>query len=299
MILLVITLYALFAAIFPLQKQAMVFASPVFIIGIKSVIAGSALLIGQKAIYGSIKLEKSSIKLVFIYAIMAFFLTNFFEILGLELIESFKSCLIYSLSPFLSALLAYFLLKERLNSYKWLGLVIGFAGMIPIMANTGSVTTLTTIGLGELYTLVAVLCSVVGWIILKMLLEQNNHSLLHINGCAMLIGGLGALIGSFMIGELWDPVPVNDYYNLTIYVLFMCLISNVICYNLFGYLLKHFTASFMTFAGLVTPLFASFYGYMFLGEKISAEDLIAFALFMVGLSIFYYQERKNVTSNNR
>jgi drug/metabolite transporter (DMT)-like permease len=55
-------------------------------------------------------------------------------------------------------------------------------------------------------------------------------------------------------------------------------------------LLKRFTATFMSFAGLVTPIFASLFGYIWLQEVITWHFLVSIALFSVGLVVFYREE---------
>jgi drug/metabolite transporter (DMT)-like permease len=48
----------------------------------------------------------------------------------------------------------------------------------------------------------------------------------------------------------------------------------------------------MSFAGLVTPFFASFFGWYFLGETISWHYFASIIVFSIGLTIFYLEELK-------
>jgi drug/metabolite transporter (DMT)-like permease len=48
----------------------------------------------------------------------------------------------------------------------------------------------------------------------------------------------------------------------------------------------------MAFSGLVTPFFASFFGWYFLDETITWHYFASIAVFSVGLSIFYQEELK-------
>ena len=72
--------------------------------------------------------------------------------------------------------------------------------------------------------------------------------------------------------------------------LWMLLISNVVCYNLYGHLLKRFSATFMSLAGLITPLFASLFGWYFLDEVITWHFYMSMFIFSIGLFIFYQEE---------
>jgi drug/metabolite transporter (DMT)-like permease len=209
---------------------------------------------------------------------------------------SAKACLIYSLSPFLAAAVAYFLLKEVLSVKKWLGLCIGFMGLIPIFMTQSAVEQTTGdigfISMAEVALLIAVFCSVYGWTLLKKLINEYHYSPLLANGVSMVLGGTLALLHSYFSGETWAPVPVTALGPFLKNTLWMCLISNIICYNLYGYLLKHYSATFMAFAGLVTPFFASLFGWYFLDEIITWHYFASIFVFSIGLTIFYLEELK-------
>jgi len=49
----------------------------------------------------------------------------------------------------------------------------------------------------------------------------------------------------------------------------------------------------MTFAGLITPIFASLFGWIFLGEHVSWHFFVSIILFGIGLRIFYQEEINN------
>jgi drug/metabolite transporter (DMT)-like permease len=108
----------------------------------------------------------------------------------------------------------------------------------------------------------------------------------------MTIGGVLALVHSYFSGESWQPIPVSEIQPFVINFLIICLISNIICYNLYGFLLKRFTATFMAFAGLVSPFFASLYGYIFLNECITWHFFASIVMFSLGLILFYQDEIK-------
>ncbi len=125
---------------------------------------------------------------------------------------------------------------------------------------------------------------------LKKVINEFEYSPLLANGLSMTIGGVLALAHSYVVGENWAPIPVTDLQPFIINTLIMCLISNLICYNLYGYLLQRFSATFMSFAGLVTPLFASLFGYLWLNEVITWHFFISIVMFSIGLVIFYREE---------
>lgn len=294
---LVLLLFALFASLFSLSKSALSVSEPFFLIGSRMTFAGVMLLAYQQFFTSEkIKIKAEHFKHFLMLAVFNIYITNIAEIWGIKHMVSSKACLIYSLSPFLSALLAYFVLRETLNPRKWMGMAIGFIGLWPILTQkTAAEITSGNFGMfsmAELSLLIAVLTSVYGWILLKKLVQEFNYSFITANGFSMALGGFISLIHSYTSGEAWNPVPVSNFIPFLQITLTMCIISNIICYNLYGYLLRRFSATFMSFAGLVTPLFASLFGWLFLGETISYHFFISMALFCFGLTVFYQEELK-------
>lgn len=294
---LVILLFALFASLFTLSKSTLAFTEPFFMIGARMTFAG-LLLLGHQLLFNrrSIAIKAEHIKPLFLLGFLNIYVTNIAEIWGIKHMISSKACLIYSLSPFMAAFIAYIVLKEVLSPRKWLGMSVGFIGLIPILYTQTTLESTSgqfgIVSMAELSILVAVLSSVYGWILLKKLISEYNYSPILANGISMTLGGTLALMHSYLSGESWAPIPVTNLKPFLQNTFLMCLISNIVCYNLYGFLLKRFTATFMSFAGLVTPLFASFFGWVFLQEHISWHFFASMTLFSIGLSIFYQEELK-------
>ncbi len=293
---LVTLLYALFASVFTIAKTGLEYTQPFFFVASRMMFAGILMIAyqywykGEKFIF-----SKKAWSRVLCLAFFNIYLTNACELWGLKYLTSFKTCFIYSLSPFVSALFSYFLFTEKLSWRKWTGLLIGFAGFIPILMTQSSTEEQT----GELFFLswaeLAVICaavsSVYGWIVLKQLVNEEKYTPLMANGLSMLIGGTIALGHSWSV-ETWDPVPVTSFFPYLECTLLLIVISNMICYNLYGHLLKSYTATFMSFAGFTTPLFTALFGWIFLGEFVTWSFYVSFVIVFSGLLLYYQEELK-------
>lgn len=295
MIVLVILLFGLFASLFGLSKDALNYSEPFFLVGSRMTFAGITLLLHQYFFNRqAFHIKAIHIKPLLLLGFLNIYLTNVAEIWGLQHMGSAKACLIYSLSPFLAAAIAYMLLKETLTTKKWLGLCIGFMGLIPTFMTQSSSEVMSGeiafISLAEISLLIAVFCSTYGWTLLKKIINEYSYTPLIANGISMTVGGILALLHSYLSGENWDPFPVTRVGPYLKNTLLICLISNIICYNLYGYLLKRYSATFMSFSGLITPFFAAFFGWYFLNEAISWHYFASIAVFSIGLMIFYQEE---------
>lgn len=299
----VFLLYALFASVFTISKTGLEYSQPFFFVGSRMIFAG-LLLLAYQFIFRNEKftMKKADLGKISCLAIFAIYLTNTFEFWGLQYLTSSKTCFIYSLSPFVSALLSYLIFTEKLSIRKWVGMSIGFAGMLPILLSQTTAEEKAgqffIFSWPELAVMGAAVCSVYGWIVLKQLVQDNGCSPIMANGLGMFLGGLLALGHSYFT-EDWHPVPITDYAAFAACALLLILISNLICYNLYGVLLRKFSATFMSFAGLTTPLFSALFGWFLLDESITWPFFISLGIVSSGLVFFYVEELKPVRATLR
>ena len=107
----------------------------------------------------------------------------------------------------------------------------------------------------------------------------------------MTAGGIFALFSAWCIGDLPQLSHSNEFVFWLMYVV---LVSNVFCHNLYSHLLKKYSATLMAFASFLTPIFAAFLGWAFLHETISWHFYVSTIIVLTGLYIFYKDELKGV-----
>ncbi len=297
-ILAVVFMYALWSSVFSLGKITLQYCPPLFLTGARMLLAG-CLLLGFLAIFkrSSFRLNRTQVLSILIIAVFSIYLTNILEFWGLQYLSAAKTCFIYSLSPFFAALFSYLHFKEKMSPRKWIGLSIGFLGIIPVvLTQTGSEELLNAFSFFSWPTLAimgAALFSIYGFVILRLTVKDQEISPLMANGSSMFIGGLLALGHSFLV-EPWNPSPVlpQNVGGFVQGTLAMTLLFNIICYNLYGMMLKRFTATFLSFMGLLSPIFASLNALLFLGEPISWTIILSTGIVCSGLFIVYQAELK-------
>lgn len=291
---LVFVLYALFASVFTIAKTALEYSQPLFLVGSRMMLAGMIMLAYQYFFKrAEFKFKKEHMWCLLRLAVFNIYLTNVFEFWGLKYLTSFKTCFIYSLCPFASALLSYFLLYEKMTLKKWGGLCIGFIGFIPILLNETlaeeQMNHLFIFSYAEISVMMAAFCSVYGWILLSQMVKDHGYTPVMANGMSMLIGGAISLTHS-LFTEKWDPIPVSNTWLFVECALSLIVISNLICYNLYGWLLRKFSATFISFAGFTTPLFTALFGWIYLGEVVTLPFYLSAGIVFMGLLLFYQEE---------
>ena len=292
----VFLLFALFASVFTVGKVGLEYTQPFFLIGTRMILAG-VLLLGYEFYRqgSSFKIDWQGCRRILRLALFNIYLTNVLEFWGLKYLTSFKTCFIYSLSPFISALFSYLIFSEKMSIKKWAGLSIGFLGILPMLLSETSMEQETghlfIFSWAELAVIVAATTSVYGWILLRQLVNENGYSPLLANGLSMVVGGSMSLIHSGLV-EDWNPVPVTEFLPFILCAVWLLVVSNLVCYNLYGWLLKRFSATFMSFAGFTTSMFSALFGWALLNEHLTWAFFVSSAIILLGLSIFYQEELK-------
>ena len=284
----IMLLNAVFASTFTIGKAALNSGiSPIFFICLRMTIGGLGLLgywyaMGLRQV-GSVR---KNIIPIFLYSLVGIALSYLLEFWILTKITSIKSSLIFNLSPFIAALLSYFMLSEKMSLRRWVGLIIGFFGFIPIVLYSPETSTLLSVGLFDILMLFSALAYTFGWVQMKHLVKQGL-SPIWVNGVAMLVTGLISFMFSGAIGNVGK---VSSWPNLLVLVLGIVIAGNFISYIGLGALLKKYSATFITLSGLVRPMFAAIYGYIFLTESITWHFFASMFFVSVGLYIFYKEE---------
>ena len=284
------------ASMFPYNKLLLTISSPLFLTGTRMTIAGAFLLVYlfvRKR--SSFLTNRKKIITISLLAIIGIYSTNVLEASGLKYLPASKTCFIYSLSPFFAAILSYIHGREKITVKKWLGLFIGFLGFLPVLLmqskGENSYPECNLFGAAELSVIGAAFCSVYGWILLRRIVKDGTTSPLLANGISMLMGGILAIIHSTLFDN-WTPIPVTagkigTFLSGTFGVI---VISNIICYNLYGYMLRRFTATFISFAGLLSPVFSSIISWFVLGESLNLILIISTFVIASGLWVIYREE---------
>ncbi len=294
----VILMFATWSSVFSIAKVTLEHSTPLFLTAVRMILAG-VILLGYLAIRNrsSFQISSRQFASLVLYALLSMYLTNAFEFWSVMHLSAAKTCFLYSLSPFFTAFFSYLHFGERMNTRKWIGMGIGFLGITPVLAmQTGSedlIGGILCFSWPELAMMAAALCSVYGWVLLRLLVKDSEIAPSMANGTGMLIGGIFALVHSLII-DPWNPTPVSagHFSAFAGGTLLITFISNIVCYNVYGMMLKRSTATFLSFMGLLSPIFASLVSWLFIGEMPSPVIFLSTAIVGSGLWLIYSAELK-------
>lgn len=286
---LIFLLYALLASTFTLGKILLIYAPPLFLTAIRMSVAG-LLLLGVHYLFNKKKQLSFSLQDCICFLFISFvhilipYSTEFF---ALQNVASSCAALVYNLSPFFTALFSYLVFHEVMTPKKWLGFGLGLIGIIYFIRPE----QLCYGGFDWSYglLLISVSSASLGWVIVRYFINSRGFSILFINGVAMLLAGIESFVLSWFLQEQ-AVLPWGHMQNFLTLLGLIILIANVLFYNLYGYLLKRYTATLLSFIGFTTPLFTALYDWLFLGYHVSSNFFISIAIVACGIYIFYQEE---------
>jgi drug/metabolite transporter (DMT)-like permease len=292
---LVILFYALFTCSFPISKILVAYAPPLFVASIRTLLAGFFLLAYCFSRKNNCK-QRCTIAIphswLFIQLIVICIFINYTtRFWAINYLPSSKASLLFSIDPVLTLLFSYLLLGETNTKKQWLGFCFGFFSLIPALITSSPTEApwgeFLYISWPELLILVSVITNSYRWVLMRKLINHHDYSVSFVNGVSLAAGGILCLISSFFIEGF---LPVSHPLPFCGWILLAVLISNVVCASLYGYLLRSYTATFLSLAGLMSPLFGALYGSLFFGELISWHYFLAIFLLSISMYLFYKDE---------
>ena len=301
----VFLLYLCMASTFTIGKLALAYVHPFFLIATRMLSAGFLLLGVQYWYTRRFHIPYAHWGLFLQLALFHIYCAFMPEFWALQYLSGAQACLIYSLSPFVTAVLSYYLFGKGLTRMQLYGLLIGFVPMLYGQQNQVNYF----LSLPQAALLVSVCSASYGWLLLRKISVDLGYALTFANGVAMLLGGFFAAMttalipGGFTISPMyasssvlgtWLIATVGPFtaglYMFLGYTAALILVANMLFYNVYGYLLSRFSATFLSFAGFTTPLFAAFFDWLFWGTIPPLTFFATFCMVGIGLYVFYKDE---------
>lgn len=291
----IIALYALWGSSIPMSKKLLEYASPFVVAPVRMLAAGLLLLLLNLIRKKKISFEGKRFWLYNLQIIVAVYAKYMLRYWGLDYMPASKMSFLLNLGPFVTALFSFVALKESLSKKQWIGLIIGFCGMIPLLITSSTaeqrIGEFFYISWPELAVIAAVCINAYAAIISRVTIAHHGQSVLLSNSIRMIGGGILALATLLFIDV---PMTISDVGSFVGWLAVLVFLSNVICHNLHLYLYKFYTATFIAFADFISPLFTALYSWLFLKEVITWHYGVSALTVFLGLYLFYQDELKTI-----
>lgn len=292
MILLVFFMYAMFALTFILGSASVHYASPIFFIGLRMALTSAVIFISLAIFRLNWRVPRRDWWLFGLLGVFHIFIPYVGENIVFKYLPAAQVSLMWNLSPLVTALFAWLLLRERMTFIKFIGLLVGFLGFIPTLVyeylHEIGLRSVFLLSAADWLLLLAIVSAAAAWSLVR-LLRQRGYGALIINVWSMLLGSVLSFIVSWFF-EPWHPFPVSNW-GMTMWCAgWLVLTGGILGYNLYGHLLKKYTATFLSFAGSITPFFTAFLAWFFLHDTLNPVFFFSTFITCIGLYLVYQQE---------
>lgn len=254
-------------------------ASRILFAGVRFILAGILTAIFGSLIAGKpLFPQKSSWGMICKLGLVQTVFQYIFFYMGLAYTTGVKSAIINGSQTFITIVLACLVFRyEKLTMQKFLGCLIGFAGVIVINFDPSGLTGGFTFR-GEGAILIAAIAYALSSALVKNYSQKENPVVL--SGYQFIFGGIiMTIVGVLMGGKL-----TGWCFRSILLLLYLALISSV-AYSIWGILLKHNPVGKVAIYSFTNPIFSVLLSFVFLHETSSfgLELVVALGLVCCGI----------------
>lgn len=273
------------------MKQVLPKAGPFFVSSFRLVPAG-LLIIAYAASRGRKQPSGFSAWLsIFLFALVDAACFQGFLAEGLQRTSAGLGSVIIDSQPLTVAVLAALLFGESIGFIGAAGLVLGVIGLllleVPALSVDGSNFSLW--GSGEWWMLLAAQSMAVGTVMIRWVTKYSDPVMA--TGWHMVIGGLPLVLISILNH---DPALSGSFNELTssdlLALLYTSIFGSAISYSVFFYYATRGSLTKLSSLTFLTPMFASIFGFLYLGETLSPLQLVGALVTILGIYMVNYRD---------
>jgi len=194
--------------------------------------------------------------------------------------------ILMGLMPITTVFLAYFFVKEeKINLYTFLGILLGFLGLfflLDIITNKN----------GSLLPQVAVTIGTISFAVSTIYIRKiSNFNPLYILTGSTYFAFFILIPIAFIFNDPLNASPTNQSI---IFGIILGILNTAIGGLIFFKLIKLSGAAFTSTVNFITPFIAVIWGYIFLNESLSLNQILGFIFILVGI----YTVKESINSQN-
>ncbi|MFA6923817.1 MAG: DMT family transporter [Bacteroidales bacterium] len=226
------------------------------------------------------KVEKKDLLLLALCALfgVAFNQIMFFE--GLNLSKPINVAIIQTINPILVLLMAAFIIKERINSKKIIGIILGAAGAIYLILNKGDMTLSLKTLKGDIYIILNSASYAVYLVLLKPLMKKYSSVTL--------------MKWIFLFGFIFvAPFCYNSFtevtWNFSVHIWFalgyVVIATTFVAYLLLTESMKFVSPTVVSMYIYLQPLFAALSAILLSRDVLTTDKIISAVLIFAGVYV--------------
>ncbi len=175
-----------------ISKAALQHVAPIFFVALR-MLGGGMLLLGYQYFFNRDHFVLPARKDLGLIVQIAFFqlcITFVFTMYAIKAFSAARAALMYNIAPFIAAFFSWLMFDEVMTKKKYLGVLIGFVGTIPMLVVEDGMTGASYLSGVGLMLFIAVVCNVYGYTLIRTLVKFRGYAPLMVVSLAMPLGGI-------------------------------------------------------------------------------------------------------------
>ncbi|MCH5586574.1 DMT family transporter [Shimazuella sp. AN120528] len=197
---------------------------------------------------------------------------------GMQFVNSGQSSVLVYTMPIIVSLLAHFLLNEKLNTIKIIGLIIGVIGLVSILGQSLLNLHMDSVFFGK----ILILCSALSWALANIFTKARlaGSDIVLFTAWQLLLGAI-LLFGISSLTESTKAVTWTTSSISTL--LFNGIFSTAFTFVAWFWILEKIKASVASITLMAVPILGLFFGWLQLGEPITVNIVVGAILICIGI----------------
>lgn len=233
------------------------------------------------------KIDKSDYKYFFIMGFIGYFISVDCQLLGTKIAGGSMASLINSLNPIIISVMAMFILKEKLEINKIIGIILSLFGVYMIIGTGANIQFL-----GVFISFIAV----VGWAFMSVISRKisNKYSALTLTKVSMLIATICNIPVSFLEIQITHPLIQVDL-SVILGLLYMGIVCTAFTNILWNKSLSLLPANTCSAFYPIQTLTSSFLGVIVFHEVLTTSFILGSTFIIIGvlISLLFQKRTRN------
>ncbi len=236
------------------------------------------------------QLSKSAWFLIFLVGFTSIFLHQLLISQGLRYTTGSAGSLILGLNPLTTALLAMLFLGDKFELKRFIGIGMGFIGVILVVGHPGATGTDAT--KGNLFVFLSMLAYVAGGLLIKQAVKQAS---------VYQVTAFSHLFGAVLLMIMWavhlvQPAVYHVHWFSFGVMAFSGCIATALCTSWWNMAISEIGPSKTTLFLNVMPISSLFFASLFLNEKIHWYHSLALLLIVAGIYLGLARKKESTRS---
>lgn len=281
MITAITVLCLVWGSLWGLIKYSLQIFPPFLFISVRLILAALTLMGLQLILRKSILPERGDWKKMIISSLMlcvGFYTTQTF---AMQFVDSGLSAVLVFTMPIFIGILAHYVLKERLNKQKIIGLILGTLGLISILWPQLHDLHLNFALIGQALLIFVGLM----WALTTVYIKKNfaSYDKLKLTFWQMLIGGVVV----FLCALIFEPIHFTVWINLsnTSILLYIAVIGTGAAFALWSWIVSQVDTFVASISVMSIPILSLLFGYIFWHENITINVVFGAIFICFGILV--------------